>query len=142
MSAKGIRYWKHIPLYFDLDKDRDSKPCPFAGPAYQYMRNVLVAAQLARQQRRSRAAFGLVYVVGEQFSMSNEVADPQSEWGQFVKSLRFDAPLAVQAISYQHLLETWCQRLPEDSVLVRLANWFAERVRDVGQTIQPTNPSA
>jgi len=142
LSAKGIRYWKHIPLYFDLDKDRDSKPCPFAGPAYQYMRNVLVAAQLARQQRRSRAAFGLVYVVGEQFSMSNEVADPQSEWGQFVKSLRFDAPLAVQAISYQHLLETWCQRLPEDSVLVRLANWFAERVRDVGQTIQPTNPSA
>ena len=35
LSAKGIRYWKYIPRYFELDADVDREPCPFAGPAYQ-----------------------------------------------------------------------------------------------------------
>ncbi len=140
LSAKRIRYWKHIPKYLDLDRDKDYEPCPFAGPAYQYMRNLLAAAQLARRkskpERKVRAAFGLVYVEGEPFAVANEAADPHSEWGQFVARLRSDSSLAVGVISYQRLLEIWCSRLPEDPVLARLADWVTERVDDVGQTIQ------
>lgn len=140
LSAKGIRYWTYIPKYFDLDGHKDHEPCPFAGPAYQYMRNALAAARWAKRYDKARAAFGLVYVAGEPFPISNEVTDPQSEWGQFVARLRPDSLLVAQAISYQRLLETWCRRLPEDQVLARLADWVTERVRDVGQTIPPGDP--
>jgi hypothetical protein len=119
----------------------DHEPCPFAGPAYQYMRNVLAAAQLARRKDRpkeeQRAAFGLIYVEGESFAVADEVADPQSEWGQFVARLRSDAPVAVQAVSYQRLLKAWCQRFPEDESLARLAEWLAERVSNVERTLHP-----
>lgn len=140
LSAKNIRYWKHIPSHFNLDKDSDYEPCPFAGPAYQYMRNVLAVAQLAKRRNKSgakaRAAFGLVYVAGEPFPMCNEVGNPGGEWGQFVARLRSDSSLAVGTISYQRLLEMWCLCLPEDPVLARLTDWVTERVDDVGQTIQ------
>ena len=135
LSGKGIRYWKYIPACFDLDRDRDYEPCPFAGPAYQYMRNVLAAARWARRHKKTHAAFGLVNVAGEPFPMSSEVTDPQGEWGQFVARLRPDAPLTVAAVSYQGLLKTWRWLLPDDHVLAQLADWVTERVRDVGQTI-------
>jgi len=141
LFAKDIHYWKYIPRYFDLGKDKDYDPCPFAGSAYQYMRNVLAAAQLARQKGKpkegQRAAFGLIYVEGGAFSMANEVADPQSEWGQFAARLRSDAPVAVQAVSYQRLLKAWCQCFPEDESLAGLAEWFAERVSNVERTLRP-----
>jgi len=137
LTAKGIRYWKYVPRYFDLDAHVDHEPCPFSGPAYQYMRNTLAAGQWARDHDQERAAFGLIYVEGESFSVAGEVADPQSEWGQFVARLRSDAPVAVQAVSYQRLLETWCQHFPEDESLARLAEWFAERVSNVERTLRP-----
>ena len=96
LSAKGIRYWEHIPTYFDLAADQDYEPCPFAGPAYQYMRNLLAAGEWARRRKKKRVAFGLVYVAGEGFPVSAEVADPESEWGQFITGLRPDSPVAIQ----------------------------------------------
>lgn len=139
LSAKGVQYWKHVPVYFDLDNDRDYEPCPFAGPAYQYMRNVLAVGQWTKRKKQVRAAFGLVYVAGEPFPMSVEIADPQSEWGRFVACLRPDSPIAVQSVSYQRLLETWMQRVPEDPILTGLAAWVAQKVRDVGQTAETRN---
>ena len=140
LSAKGIRYWELTPSYFDLANDRDHQPCPFAGPAYQYMRNALAAAQWARRHRLERAAFGLVYVVGEQFPMSGEVTGSETEWARFVARLCPGSPLAVRAISYQCLLEAWCQHCPGDRLLSQLADWVAERVHDVGRRMPPAYP--
>jgi hypothetical protein len=123
LSAKGIRYWEHIPTYFNLAGDQDHKPCPFAGPAYQYMRNLLAAGEWARRRKKEQAAFGLVYVAGEGFPMSLEVADPGSEWGRFISLLRPNSPVVVKAISYQALLQAWRRCLPEDLVLADLEDW-------------------
>jgi hypothetical protein len=135
LSAKGIRYWKYIPKYFNWANDKDHKPCPFAGPAYQYMRNALAAARLARRKGPRHAGFGLVYVTGKQFPMSVEVEDPNSEWNQFVKHLRPDAPLEITAISYRDLLDAWRRCTAEDQVLANLAKWFAQRVQGVAEAV-------
>jgi hypothetical protein len=135
LSAKGIRYWRYVPKYFDWANDEDYEPCPFAGPAYQYMRNALTAARLARRKGPRRAGFGLVYVTGKQYPMSIEVGDPASEWNQFAKHLRPDAPLEISAVSYQDLLDAWRRCRPEDQVLADLAEWFARRAQGVGETI-------
>lgn len=129
LSAKGIRYWEHIPTYFDLACDQDHVPCPFAGPAYQYMRNLLAAGEGARRPKKVRAAFGLVYVAGEGFPVSAEVADPGSEWGRFVARLRPDSPVAVKAVSYQDLLQAWRECLPKDVMLADLAAWVEDRIQ-------------
>lgn len=133
LSAKGVRYWAYIPKYFDWANDRDCKPCPFAGPAYQYMRNAVAAARLARRKEPKRAGFGLVYVTGEQFPMSSEVANPDSEWNEFGRHLRPRATLAIEAMSYQQLLESWRQILPQDQVLADLATWVEDKVQAVQQ---------
>lgn len=133
LSAKSIRYWKYIPKYFDLDRGKDYEPCPFAGPAYQYMRNTLAAGQWAKNHDQKRAAFGLVYVKGDAFPLANEVADPQSEWSQFTAHLRADSPLEIATVSYQSILDAWRRRLPKDRVLAQLDDWVMERVHNAGQ---------
>lgn len=133
LSAKGIRYWEYIPQYFFWANDQDHEPCPFAGPAYQYIRNALAAACWANRHKLNRAAFGLVYVNGEQFPMSSEVASPASEWSQFGGQLRPGSPLTIKAISYQSLLEAWDQCMPNDAILTELVHWFDTKTRSVGQ---------
>ncbi len=97
------------------------------------MRNTLADARWARWHKQKRAAFGLVYVAGEQFPMSSEVADPDSEWSGFVEYLRPKALLTVKGIAYQCLLEIWRRNLPEDEVLAVLTNWVDEKVDAVQQ---------
>ena len=132
LSAKGIRYWKYIPTYFDLAADHDHVPCPFAGPAYQYMRNLLAAGEWARQRKKPRVALGLVYAAGEGFLMSAEVADPASEWNQFIGCLRPDCPVLVKTVSYRDLLQAWRQCLPKDEVLADLTDWIEEKAKSFG----------
>lgn len=133
LSAKGIRYWEYIPEYLNWASDQDYEPCPFAGPAYQYMRNALAAACWVNRHKLNRAAFGLVYVDGVQFPMSGEVVDPASEWSQFVRHLRPSSLLTVRAISYQSLLKAWHSCLPHDTVLTELTDWFYGKIRSIEQ---------
>lgn len=133
LSAKKIRYWTYIPKYFDLANDTDHKPCPFAGTAYQYMRNALAAARWARGHKLARAGFGLVYVDGQEFSMSREVAARDSEWNRFVKNLREDTTLTIQAMSYQRILEAWAQCMPQNQVLADLTTWVDEKMQAAQQ---------
>jgi hypothetical protein len=128
LSAKGVRYWTHIPTYLDVAADQDHVPCPFAGPAYQYMRTVLAVGEWVRQQSRERAAGLLVYVAGKDFPVSVEVSDPTSEWNRFIARMRSDSLVAVKAISYQEILEIWCQCLPRDEVLAELRGWVHGRI--------------
>ncbi len=132
LSGKGIRYWKYIPQYFDWANDKDHDPCPFAGPAYQYMRNALAAACWARRHKLRRAAFGLIYVAGEQFPMSREVAVPDSEWNEFVRHLQPGTLLNVNATPYQSLLARWRQVLPDDLDLAGLDVWIQQRFGHFG----------
>lgn len=136
LTGKGVEYWRWIPRYFVLDNAQSYDPCPFAGPAYQYMRNLLVAARMARWNKR-RGAFGVVYVEGEHFAMAVGVANANSEWGQFRNLLRSDCVVSVGAISYQELLESWCKAHPADTTLYELAKWVREKIERVESTFVP-----
>jgi len=127
LTGKGVEYWRWIPRYFTLDNAQSYDPCPFAGPAYQYMRNLLVAGRMARWNKR-RGAFGIVYVEGERFPMAVEVTDANSKWGRFQNLLRSDCVVSVAAISYQALLELWCKAHPADTTLYELAEWVHQKI--------------
>ena len=51
LSGKGIQYWDIIPKVFHLDVQTDYRPCPFAGPAYQWMRNLVAAYKGAAEKQ-------------------------------------------------------------------------------------------
>lgn len=127
LTGKGVEYWRWIPRYFVLDNAQSYAPCPFAGPAYQYMRNLLVAGRIARWNKR-RGAFGIVYAEGKHFPMAVEVTDANSEWGRFKTLLRSDCAVSVGAISYQELLELWYKKHPTDTTLNELAKWVRQKV--------------
>jgi hypothetical protein len=136
LTGKGVEYWRWIPRYFTLDNAQSYDPCPFAGPAYQYMRNLLVAGRMARWNKR-HGAFGVVYVEGERFPMAVEVTDAKSEWGRFQNLLRSDCVVSVGAISYQALLESWCEAHPADTTLYELAKWVRQKIERAESTLVP-----
>jgi hypothetical protein len=47
LTAKGIRYWDVIPRVFDYDADASYIECPFAGPWFQWMRNLTLCHEAA-----------------------------------------------------------------------------------------------
>lgn len=55
-SGKGILYWDLIPEVFALDAEADYLPCPFAGDAYQWMRNAVLALALRKHWHIQTAA--------------------------------------------------------------------------------------
>jgi len=46
LSGKGIAYWEWIERVYGLSATSEHAPCPFAFDAYQWMRNVVLAAAL------------------------------------------------------------------------------------------------
>jgi hypothetical protein len=69
LTAKKIRYWETIPTIFGLDAEKDHRPCPFKGDAYQWMRNVVLADRLASD----RAAVIAAYADADGFPTAKEV---------------------------------------------------------------------
>jgi hypothetical protein len=130
LTGKGVEYWRWIPRYFMLNSAQSYVPCPFTGPAYQYMRNLLVAGRMARWNKR-RGAFGVVYVEGDCFPMTVEISDANSEWGRFNALLRSDCAVSVGAISYQALLELWCKAHPTDTTLDELTKWVHQKIERI-----------
>jgi len=75
LSGKGVRYWMIIPQIYGLDAECDHRPCPFAGEAYQWMRNVVLADRLA-------AARGISGTVVAAYADANRLptADKARSW--------------------------------------------------------------
>jgi len=55
LTGKGVGYWDAIPKIYGLDAAQDYLPCPFKGEAYQWMRNVVLANNLAAARGVSSA---------------------------------------------------------------------------------------
>ena len=72
LTAKKIRYWDFIPEIYGADAAREGGPCPFAGDAFQWMRNVVLAAALAKDQALSSAVV-CVYADGSGFPTAQKV---------------------------------------------------------------------
>jgi hypothetical protein len=63
LTAKGIRYWAVAAEVLELDADASYAPCPFKGEAYQWMRNLALAHELART-RSNPSGFVVAYADG------------------------------------------------------------------------------
>lgn len=105
LSGKKIRYWEVIPKLFDYRNDEDYTPCPFAGPWYQWMRN-LTCCWLIAQQEQLTPAFVITYANGPGLPMAEKIAGKKSEeWTKFTMQLRKDA-MCFHTTTFQQLLKT------------------------------------
>ncbi len=131
LSGNGIQYWDIIPKVFHLDADTDYHPCPFAGPAYQWMRNLVVAYKLARQKNKQPAVV-IVYADSADLPMAKKVK--AHEWVEFSRTVRQDqVPLHVR--SYQEILalaqETTRDDGGEDTLWIELNEWVNRKISNI-----------
>jgi hypothetical protein len=128
LSGKGIQYWDIIPKVFHLDAEADYQPCPFAGPAYQWMRNLVVAYKVARQKNKQPAVV-IVYADHPDLPMAQRVRS--NEWTQFARTVKQDQVL-LHVRSYQDILtlaqETTRQGSGEQTVWKELDQWVNRKI--------------
>jgi hypothetical protein len=128
LSGKQIRYWEVIPQVFRLDAKRDYRPCPFAGPTYQWMRNLLVGYEQARSLHK-QAAVIIVYADAPHLSMAKKVRS--SEWTQFVQTVKQEG-VTLQVRSYQEILllaqEVARGNETNEQVWTALAEWVDRKI--------------
>lgn len=128
LSGKGIQYWAIIPKVFHLDAEADYQPCPFAGPAYQWMRNLVVAYKVARQKNKQPAVV-IVYADHPDLSMAQKVRS--QAWMAFTETVRQDQ-VSLHVRSYQDILtlaqETTRHAGGEKTVWEELDGWVNKKI--------------
>lgn len=101
LSGKGIRYWEIIPEAFWYDANISHIPCPFRGDFFQLMRNVVLAWQIA-QDERVTPAFVTIYADSPMLPFPEWIGSP--EWQRFTQSLR-PQQIVCRAVSYQAFID-------------------------------------
>lgn len=126
LTAKGVRYWEYIPDVLGVRADVVHPACPFAGGAYQWMRN-LVAAHALTQSLGRPHAFVIAYADGP-FAMPRKVKS--KAWRKFTAGLA--GTVALREVSFQSLIAVARHAsAPSDTVqLDRLAQWVEGKVRE------------
>ena len=100
LTGKDVRYWNIIPELFDLDRDSNHSPCPFVGPWYQWMRNLVLCQEAARQEGLE-PGFLVVYTDASALPFPNVLAS--DDWHSFTGLIKKDAP-QLATLPYQKLL--------------------------------------
>jgi hypothetical protein len=129
LTSKGTRYWEIIPRIFDYAAEGEHRPCPFAGPWFQWMRNLTCAYEVAGHSGR-RAAFLLAYADGPGLPVSNWAKSPR--WQEFAGHLRPEA-IGVGALSYQAILQLARETAPEELIWSELTQWVENKISRVCQ---------
>ena len=128
LSEKGIQYWDIIPKVFHLDAHADYQPCPFAGSAYQWMRNLVVAYKVGRQKNKQPAVV-IVYADNLELPMVQTVRS--REWEAFTKTVRKDH-MSLHVHSYQEILmlaeEVTQQDGGETILWQELGDWVKRKI--------------
>ncbi|MDH5562504.1 MAG: hypothetical protein OEY91_02630 [Nitrospirota bacterium] len=128
LSGQGIQYWDIIPKVFHLDAETDYQPCPFAGPAYQWMRNLVVAYKVARQKNKQPAVV-IVYADHPGLPVAQKVRS--DVWTAFTKTVRQDQ-VSLHVCSYQDILtlaqETIRHGGDEPTVWKQLGEWVNRKI--------------
>lgn len=124
LTAKGIRYWDLVPRVFDYDPDQSYLDCPFAGPWFQWMRNLTVCFEVARHAGL-RPAVVVAYADGPGLPMAARVRS--AEWARLLGRLQPDA-VAFRALPFQTLI-AWAQQAARaDPVWPDLAAWVQAKI--------------
>ena len=127
LSVKGMRYWEMIPDVFDLDADRSYLACPFAGPWFQWMRNLTTCLAVARAEEL-QPAFLVVYADGPGLPMAQRVRLP--EWQRLSQAVDPRA-ITFRALSFQCLIDLACHAAPADPTWADLAVWVQRKIDSV-----------
>jgi len=127
LSAKGLRYWDYVPTVFGFDADVNYTPCPFAGPWFQWMRNLTTAAAVG-QHNQLRPAFVVVYADEPRLPMATRVRQPG--W-QRLESIVNPAAVTFRTQSYQSLLALAHRADPADPLWPELALWVERKIASV-----------
>ena len=123
LSGKGIRYWDVIPRVFALDPSEAYAPCPFSGESFQWMRNMVLASELARHHNLPVRCM-VVYAAGGEFTTERKAANldwlPPIADGQ-------EAPLAM---SYQDIV-AMAGSVDDNPIWSELGLWINHKVEAV-----------
>jgi hypothetical protein len=122
-----MRYWDVIPDVFGLDPDRSYLPCPFAGPWFQWMRNLTSCLAVARAAGL-RPAFLVVYADSPALPMAQRVRLP--EWQRLTAAVDPQA-ITFGALSYQALVDLASHACPHDPTWDELALWVQRKIDSV-----------
>lgn len=140
LTAKGIQYWSIIPEVFNFPNDLGYLPCPFAGPRFQWMRNLVICRAVAA--RRSLApAFVLAYADAPGLPMAARVKSP--DWTRFLALLRPGA-VPVHALSLQSIVAMAGNADPEEPLWPDLGRWVGRKIESVDRArrVDPGDMSA
>jgi len=131
LTAKGIRYWDHIPKIFTFDADQDHTPCPFEGPWYQWMRNLVQCSAVAHHYNL-RPAFVVAYAYGP-FAVAKEIRSPA--WQGFLSTLR-PGHMPLATLSYQELIAMAKQTAApqETATWQALEEWVDKKIKQAAST--------
>lgn len=124
LTGKGVRYWEGIPKIFGLDADKEYRPCPFRGEAYQWMRNVILADKLASSRAVSRAVIA-TYADAEGLATARKVRS--GTLGQAAASGR----RLVVPLSYQSIVTLAQSQSENPTKWNALAVWVERKTRNV-----------
>jgi hypothetical protein len=102
LTAKGIRYWDVIPRLFAYDRHGAYEPCPFAGPWYQWMRNMVLCSEVAATEGL-QPVFVVAYADAPHLPVAKMIRS--RAWGEFMAQVRQDA-MAVRTLSMQSMVLT------------------------------------
>jgi hypothetical protein len=129
LTAKGIRYWEYVPEVLTISAEVDHAPCPFVGGWYQWMRNMVAAAALARREEVPHS-FIVAYADGP-FAMADKVR--AGDWQRF--AALSTGSVALRTVSYQQLIAVGQRAVTggDAAVLARLASWVDDKVRRAAQ---------
>jgi hypothetical protein len=129
LTGKGVRYWEVIPEVFNYGGNRDYRPCPFAGPTYQLMRNLVGAFELAREGQKKPVVI-VVYADAPGLPFASKARS--GEWEQFAATVRPGAVL-LNAISFQSIVRLCLEAVGnaggDPATWHQLAQWVASKTK-------------
>jgi hypothetical protein len=136
LSAKGIRYWEEITRVFDYDANSSYAPCPFAGPWFQWMRNITCCTAVAREAGL-KPAFVVAYAAGPGLAMQERIRQP--DWQRFIGRLHSSA-ITFRTLSVQQIVGLARQAAAADCVWSALEVWVMTKIANVcGRRMQQPN---
>jgi hypothetical protein len=124
LTGKNIRYWELIDEIFQ-DQIYEYDECPFAGPWYQWMRNITLCYEIAKTQGLFSTML-LVYADDSEFNMVHEIRS--QKWSDFLSLIKPNT-IGVKAVSYQQLLDTITDLNTSDQdIWLDLERWILSKM--------------
>jgi len=120
LTAKGIRYWEVATEVFELDRDAAYNPCPFRRDAFQWMRNLVLARELQRDEGRPAGVL-VVYAAHPNFQTHRKATD--LAW---LPAMLPDAPRLV-TLPFQDVVRLATEQ-SRATTWPALAEWVDEKV--------------